>query len=89
MIIVKFLKGNGYFVAGDTTQLEDSIAADYIKRGMCEKIDVAAAPDAFIPPEIPGLPGSPVANLTCPLCGKTFKTEAALKAHKKKAHKSA
>jgi hypothetical protein len=88
MTIVKFLKGNGYFVAGDTTQLEDSIAADYIKQGVCEKIEFTPETSGFIPPEIPNVPSAPVSKLTCPLCGKTFKTEAALKAHKKKAHGS-
>lgn len=88
-MIVKFLKGNGWFVAGNTTRLEDEEAKKLIKEGMCEELEFTPETSGFIPPEIPNVPGAPVSNLTCPICGKEFKTQAALKAHKAKAHKSA
>ena len=85
-VVVKFIKGNGVFVAGDTTQLEKVIADELLAKKMIEILDVNCPPT---PPalDLSKLPTLPVNNFICSICGKEFKTEKALKAHKLKAHK--
>jgi hypothetical protein len=85
-VVVKFLKGNGVFVAGDTTQLDRAEADKLLAKKMIEILDITA------PPTEPGLdlsklPPIPADKYICAICGKEFKTEKALKAHKAKAHK--
>jgi len=87
-VIVRFLKGNGVYVAGDVTQIEDWQAAELLKKEMIVLIECGVMPvndTTNVAATIPPIPET--SQLTCPICGKEFKTEKALKAHKLKAHK--
>lgn len=85
-VVVKFIKGNGVFVAGDTTQLEKAEAEQLLAEKKIEILNINCPPT---PPalDLSKLPPLPVNNFICSICGKEFKTEKALKAHKLKAHK--
>ena len=85
-VIVKFLKGNGVFVAGDITQLPKEEADELLAKKMIEIIDAAYSP-VKEELELKNLPPIEADKNICAICGKEFKTQPALKMHKGKAHK--
>jgi hypothetical protein len=83
-VIVQFIKGNGQFVTGDITQLDRAEAEALLKQKMIVIIDgdcnvTNTLPDTKLPP-------TPTDKFICPICGKEFKNQKALRMHKLKAH---
>jgi hypothetical protein len=87
-VIVKFVRGNGRFVPGDVTQLDIEEAKKEESRNVVVILqELGEAPlEAINPANLPEV--SEVDKLTCPICGKQFKNEKALRMHKIKVHGS-
>jgi len=89
-LIVRFIKGDGCFVAGDTTQFEKEKALDYAKKGIVEILTNEVISTQVIPADLSStLPTEAeleINPLICAICGKEYKSEKTLKAHKTKAH---
>jgi hypothetical protein len=85
-VIVKFIKGNGVYVAGDCTQLQKAEADKLLAEKIIEILDVNC-PQTEPPIDLSNLPPLPADKFICSICGKEFKTEKSLQAHKIKAHK--
>lgn len=86
-VIVRFLRGNGYYVKGNITQVDREEADKLLKSKHIEIID----PDnqVFEAPEtaFSNLPPIDNSKFICPICGKEFPSEKSLKMHKISAHK--
>jgi predicted transcriptional regulator len=86
-VIVRFLRGNGYYVKGNITQVSQEEADKLLKSKHIEIIK----PDSqeFEAPKtaLSNLPSIPEDKFICPICGKEFDNEKSLKMHKLAAHK--
>jgi hypothetical protein len=83
-VIVQFIKNNGMFVVGDTTQLTKEEAEKELKM---KRIIVLEGEVQEAPAKLKNMPPLPQnINLICAICGKEFKTEQKLEEHKKKVH---
>jgi protein-arginine kinase activator protein McsA len=85
-VVVKFVRANGLYAPGDITQLDVEEAKKEESRHnvvLLQEVDGNTMSGDFTNA---GPEQSKEDKLTCPICGKTFKSEKALKLHKTKVH---